>query len=73
MSDLNFLLQNQNGLLITQSNFPILYPLDIFEHFAAVHFHLKWLKSLAPVTSEFNADSGQADGCLFSMPIYKEH
>lgn len=48
MNDPNFLLQNQDDLLITESNFPILGPLDIFEHFAAVHFHLKlfhlWLQ-----------------------------
>lgn len=48
MNDLNFLLQNQNDLLITESNFPILDPLDISEHFAAVHFDLKcsslWLQ-----------------------------
>lgn len=31
MNDPNFLLQNQNDLLITISNFPILDPLDIFE------------------------------------------
>lgn len=31
MNDPNFLLQNQNDLLITISNFPILDPLDIFK------------------------------------------
>lgn len=42
MQDPNFLLQNQNDLLIKEeSNFPILDLLDISEHFAAVHFHLK--------------------------------
>lgn len=43
----NFLLQNQNDLIM-ESNFPNLDPLNIFEHFAAVHFYLKcsslWLQ-----------------------------
>lgn len=53
MNDPNFLLQIQNDLIIIGSNFLILNLLDIFEHSAAVHFHLK-LSSLAPVTSGFN-------------------
>lgn len=47
MNDPNLILQSQNDL-ITESNFLILDPLDIFEHFAGVHFHLKpsslWLE-----------------------------
>ena len=47
MNDPSFILQSQDDL-ITESHFLILDPLDIFEHFAGVHFHLKpsklWLK-----------------------------
>lgn len=43
----NLVLQNQNDL-ITESHFLFLEPLDIFEHFTAIHFHLKpsnlWLQ-----------------------------
>ena len=49
MNDPNFILQSQNDL-ITESHFLILDPLDILEHFAGVHFHLKpsklWLEWL---------------------------
>lgn len=46
MNDPNLILQSHNDL-ITESH-TILDPLDISEHFAAVHFHLKpsnlWLE-----------------------------
>ena len=49
INDPNLILLSHNDL-ITESHFLILDPLDIFEHFAAVHFHLKpsnlWLEWL---------------------------
>lgn len=50
MNGFNFLLQNKNDLLITESHFPNLDPLNTLEHFAAVHLYLKrsslWLHGL---------------------------